>query len=283
MSQEEVTQEVFSKVYRRRDPDAHKYDFGHLLVIGGSKLYSGSPTLNALAAYRGGVDLITVAAPKRAADIVASFSPNLITYPLDGDCFEPKHLEDVKRLLENKTAVVIGGGMGRGEETFFAIVDLLRVLDVPTVIDADAIYAVAKASPGTVPGNADLALTPHTHEFYVLTGIKPSKNLDERVAAVRKAAADLKTTILLKGRVDIISDGKKITLNRTGSPFMTVGGTGDTLAGILGSLLAQGNNVWDSACAAAYINGRAGELAAKDLGPATLATDLINYIPEVIN
>lgn len=278
----EVTEEILKKIYKSRDPDAQKYDFGHLLVVGGSKLYSGSPALNALAAYRSGVDLVTVVAPGRAADIVASFSPDLITYPLEGDYFEPQHLPKIQKLLENKSAVVIGGGMGREEKTFLAIVEILKTVGVPVVIDADAIHAVSEpfARPGLA--NPDFVLTPHLYEFYVLTGVKLSKNLDERVAAVKKAAADLKTTILLKGQVDIISDGKKVALNKTGSPYLTVGGTGDTLAGILGSFLAQGNDVWDSSCAAAYINGLAGELAADEFGPAVLATDLIDYISEVI-
>lgn len=280
---EEVGGEILKRVYKPRDPDARKYGFGHLLVIGGSKLYSGSPALNALAAYRSGVDLVTVVAPKRAADIVASFSPNLITYPVEGDYFEPKNVDEIQKLLENKSSVVIGGGMGREEKTFEFISEFLRIVGVPAVIDADAIYAVAKEFPGPDPQKFNAVLTPHLYEFYVLTGVKLSNNLEERIAAVKKAAADLKTTILLKGRVDIISDGKSVALNRTGSPYMTVGGTGDTLAGILGSLLAQGHDVWTSSCAAAYINGKAGELAAKDFGPSLTATDLIDYLPKAVS
>lgn len=279
---EEITEKILEKVYKLRDPEARKYDFGHLLVVGGSKLYSGSPTLNALAAYRSGVDLVTVAAPRRAADIVASFSPNLITYPLDGDHLEPNHLDEIRKLLENKSAIVIGGGMGREEKTFEFIREFLEVVSVPVVIDADAIYAVSKqfARPGLA--NVDLVLTPHLHEFYILTGVRLSKNLDERVAAVKQAASEFKTTILLKGSTDIISDGEKVALNKTGSPYLTVGGTGDTLAGILGSLLAQGNDLWSASCAAAYINGLAGQLAADEFGAGVLATDLIEYIPDVI-
>lgn len=278
---EKINDSILEKVYQPRSADASKYDFGHLLVVGGSKLYSGSPALNALAAYRSGVDLVTVVAPRRAANIVAAFSPDLITYPLDGDYFAPRYLDELQELLKNKTAVVIGGGLGRVEETFFAIVDLLRIADVPVVIDADAIYAVTEHR--DVLAGSDFVLTPHLHEFYVLTGVELSNDLDERIAAVKKAAAELKTTILLKGSTDIVSDGARVALNDTGSPLMTVGGTGDTLAGILGSLLAQGNNIWDSACAAAYINGLAGELASFAYGPAMTATALLEYLPEAIS
>ena len=107
-------------------------------------------------------------------------------------------------------------------------------------------------------------------------------NLKERIKAVKKVAGDLKTTIILKGHVDIISDGKKTALNRTGSPYLTKGGCGDTLAGICGALPARGVDVFTAACAAAYVNGKAGEIAGKKFGEGLLATDLINSIPEAI-
>ena len=141
---EEVRRRLLKKVYRRRDPWCHKYNFGHLLVIGGSKRYSGSPAFNALAALRAGVDLVTVVAPRRAANIIASFSPDLIAYPLEGDYLTMKHLDELMALSENKDAVVIGGGLCRGKRTLRLVVEFLRRVEIPCVVDADAIYAVAK-------------------------------------------------------------------------------------------------------------------------------------------
>lgn len=271
-----VSNAILKKVYKKRSPYAHKYDFGHLLVIGGSKLYSGSPALASLAAYRTGVDLVTAASPERAANIIATFSPDMITYPLKGDYINKKHVKELLSLTENKKAVVIGGGMERRKETFKAVQSFLRRVELPCVIDADAIHAVAEDK-NILKKN--FVLTPHAKEFYVLTGINLNNLSQDSIAkTVKKAAKELNTVILLKGHTDIISDGKKVILNKTGNPYLTKGGTGDTLAGILGSLLAQGIDLLTAASAAAYINGRAGDIAAKEKKQAVTSTDLINSI-----
>ena len=285
---QEVTKNILKKIYKVRPPESKKYDFGLLIVIGGSEFYSGSPALSAMAAFRAGVDMVRIIAPKRAADIIASFSPDLAAYPLEGKWLGKKHLatliemtEGAKEVAHGKTAVVIGGGVGRSEETQNVILEYLEKVSVPVVIDADAIHAVSK-KPEIILGKPFL-ITPHTYEFFVLTGREVYKlPEEEKIRAVLEGAARLKTTILLKGRTDIISDGKEVALNKTGGPFLTVGGTGDTLAGICGALLARGVNAFESAQAAAFINGLAGEIAFKKLGEGLVATDLINSIPEVI-
>lgn len=285
----EITADVLRQVYPERRPEAHKYNFGHLLVIGGSKLYSGSPAFNALAAYRAGVDLVTVVAPRRAADSVASFSPDLITYPIEADFLTPDHLSEVESFLKNKDAVVIGGGMGREFETLEFIRRFLTRLELPAVIDADALYAAEGKSAYQESAEASMfegknfILTPHAYEFYVLTGRELPESEIDRIEAVREAAAGLETIILEKGNPDIISDGTRVAVNRTGNPYMTVGGTGDTLAGICGAYLAFGLDPFTSACAGAFVNGLAGDLAAADLGPSLLASDLLAYIPEAIS
>jgi len=284
----EVTKDILKNIYKPRPKDSKKYDFGLLIVIGGSEFYSGSPALAALAAFRSGVDMVRIIAPKRAADIIASFSPNLAAYPLKGDWLEKEHLstllsmtESAKLVSQGKTAVVIGGGMGRSEETQEAILEYLDKVSVPVVIDADAIHALGK-KPEIISGKPFL-ITPHTYEFFVLTGKEiyqlPEK---EKIELVKTEAARLQTTILLKGPTDIISDGKEVALNKTGSPLMTVGGMGDTLAGISGALMARGITPFEAGQAAAYINGLAGEISGKKLGESVMATDLIEAISEVI-
>jgi len=284
----EVTKDILKNVYKERPRDSKKYDFGLLLVIGGSDFYSGSPALSAMAAFKTGVDMVRIIAPKRAADIIASFSPNLAAYPLEGKWLERKHLatliamtESAKVVAHGKTAVVIGGGMGRSEETQKAILEYLAKVQVPVVIDADAIHALGE-KPELISGR-NFLITPHTYEFFVLTGKEVYKlPEEEKIKLVFQEAARLQTTILLKGAIDIISDGKEVALNRTGCPYLTVGGTGDTLSGIAGVLLARGINVFEAGCAAAYINGLAGELASKKLGESLTATDLINEISNVL-
>jgi len=275
-----VSKKLLKKIYKQRGAWCHKYDFGHLLVIGGSKHYSGSPAFNALAAWRAGVDLVTIVAPRRAADIIVSFKPDLIAYPMDCDYLSPRHLKKVLEFLPGKSAVVIGGGMTRSEEVKEFIRRFLRKLDLPCVIDADAIHAVAEDK--KIVKGKKFVLTPHAYEFFVLSGIKVGNDIKERQQAVREVAKELKATILLKGHVDVISDGERVALNKTGSPLMTKGGMGDTLAGICGCYLARGVECFEAACAAAYLNGLAGELAARKYGEGVMASDLIEEIPNAI-
>jgi len=284
----EVTNNILKNIYKPRPLDAKKYDFGLLTVIGGSDFYSGSPALSTFAAFRAGVDMVRIIAPKRAADIIASFSPNLAAYPLDGKWLTKQHLatlismtEAAKAVSYGKTAVVIGGGMGRTQETQEAILEYLEQVQVPVVIDADAIHAVGK-KPEIISGR-NFLITPHTYEFFVLTGKEVHKLPDEeKIKMVQEEAARLGTTILLKGKTDIISNGKEVAIDKAGTPYMTVGGCGDTLAGVCGALLARGINIFETAQAAAYINGKAGEIAAQKLGEGMMATDLIEAIPEVL-
>ncbi|MBI4176040.1 MAG: NAD(P)H-hydrate dehydratase [Candidatus Aenigmarchaeota archaeon] len=272
---------LIKKLYPPRPQESHKGDFGKLLVIGGSIRYSGSPALVALAAYRAGVDLVTVAAPKRAADIIAGFSPDIITYPLDYHYLNNHHLHHVMDLAADVDAVVVGNGAERIRETKSFIINFLKKIDKPCVIDADAIHAVAE-NPDIIRPN--FVITPHQHEFFVLTGTKmEGKSPEEKMEIVRKSSERLNATMLLKGHVDVISDGKQTAINKTGNAFMTKGGTGDALAGICGALLARGAKPFDAACAAAYINGQAGEMASKKFGEGVLAYDMTWEIPNVIS
>ncbi len=275
-----IEKSLVKRVYTKRKPSSRKGEFGKLAIIGGSYVYHGSPALAALAAYRAGCDLVYLIGPRRAMDLAASFAPELITFPLNCDVITKKEIPAILDFLSRKHAFVIGGGMLRTDEVQEAVVELLRKVDLPCVIDADAIYAVA-AHKEIVRSN--MIITPHSYEFYVLTGRRvEGLETQRKVEMVENAARELGCTILLKGNVDIISNGQDTAMNSTGTPYMTVGGTGDTLAGISGALLARGVEPFISACAAAYINGRAGEIAAKEKGEGLMPTDLIEAIPLVI-
>ncbi|MBN2043077.1 MAG: NAD(P)H-hydrate dehydratase [Candidatus Aenigmarchaeota archaeon] len=276
----EVSSSILKKVYRPRSKYSKKGDFGKLLIIGGNQRYSGAPALAAYAAIaslRSGVDIVMVVAPKRAANIVASFSPNLITEPIDGKYFTPKHVKPVLDMIKKFDAVCIGSGLGTEKETSKFVNKLLDSIKKPCVVDADAIKALKNKELGN-----NFVLTPHSYEFYDLTGEKPKMDMTSRIKIVEKVSKKIRSTILLKGVIDIISDGKQTAINRTGNPYMTTGGTGDVLTGICGSLLAQGNKPFDSACAAAFITGRAGDLAAVEKKQGLLATDVIEKIPEAV-
>jgi len=265
----DVGQAVVKAIYKKRQPDSHKGDFGSVLVIGGSDIYSGSPAFVAMAALRSGADLARIAAPMRSADIAASFSPDLITYPLKGPCLSASHFPILRKLLEKSDAVAIGNGLGVQPVTRSAVMTLLSRIEKPCVVDADAI----KALDGRRLGK-NFVLTPHAVELRSLC-----RGTAETVKSVAKR---LGCVVLLKGHADVISDGDSVAINRTGNSFMTKGGTGDTLAGICAAMLARGASPFKAACAAAYVNGLAGDIAAKRLGESMLASDVLNAIPEAL-
>lgn len=268
-----INKSILKKVYKPRKKTSHKYDYGLLLVIGGSHLYHGSPLFNSLAAYRSGVDLVLTVCPERAANLVASHGPDLITYSLKGIYITTKHTKTLVKLSKKADAVIIGGGMGGPNgltlESWKAIQNFLEKIEKPCVIDADALKSINNIK-------QNFLLTPHSKEFEELTNTKANKT------NLKKFAKQNNCTILLKGNKDVVADKNNIKENKTGSPFLTVGGTGDILAGVCGSLLAQGNNIFDSACAAAYITGKAGEKASKKYKQGLMASDLLDEIPEVI-
>ena len=283
-----VSKDIIQELYPERPPEVKKYDYGLMLVIGGGEFYSGSPALVALAGFRAGVDMVRVIAPKRAADIIASFTPVLAAFPLEGTHLNQTHLanligmtESAKDVSHGKVSVVIGGGLGRSQETQETILQYLSRTNVPVVIDADAIHAIAK-NPEVLEGKPFL-ITPNTYELTLLGGkdIRPME-LEARVQEVQAIAAKLKTTLVVKVKTDIISNGEDVLIDETGSPFLSVGGAGDTMAGIAGALLARGVSPMNAGAGAAYINGRAGQIAGKKFGESLVATDIIDAISEAI-
>lgn len=273
-----LSKSVLSNVYKKRRSWSRKGDYGHLLVVGGSKLYTGAPFLAALAALRTGCDLATVAAPERAANLAAK-NMNLITHPLRGDFLRVSHVKDLMNLASGKDAIVIGNGLGRRKETFLAVNRFLGRISLPCVIDADAIHAIA----GGRNVRDNFVVTPHAGEFYALTGKKVKNSVTDRISMAREVAKKMHATILLKGQVVVVSDGSNVAVNKNISPYATKGGTGDVLAGVCGSLLAQGAVPFAAACAASYIVGAATTIVAAKKKQSMLATDIIEKIPDVLS
>ncbi len=275
-----VSKKDAAGLYAERPPWSKKGDFGRVLCIGGSCHYPTAPALVSLAAMKTGVDWSYILAPERAANICSSLSPDIMSYPLEGDFLKKSHVEFTTNFMKKYNAAVIGNGMGKEKETQDAVKGLLQRMDIPAVIDADAIHAVSK---NTALLRKNFILTPHSNEFLVLTGEIASTEVKERAKIVTKHAKKFSCTILLKGHVDIISDGRSTKLNKTGHPVMAKAGTGDVLAGIAGALLARGGEPFKAACAAAYINGLAGELAEKEYGESLAASDIIENIHKVLS
>jgi NAD(P)H-hydrate epimerase len=265
-----------------RKPEAHKGMYGRLLVVGGSETYSGAPSLTAMAAYSTGIDLVYVAAPETAATAIAGFSPSLITTRLEGNHLSLEHIDIIKPLMKRVDAVAIGPGLGLHPDTVKAISKLIKQAGetrLPLVVDADGLKAYAEKKTNL---KTPTVFTPHSREFEMLTGIIPKGNYLEKGDVVCRSAKALKSIILLKGAVDIISDGERTRFNWTGNPGMTVGGTGDVLTGITAGYLALGVPPMEAASAAAFINGYAGDEVYKEKGYHILPEDLIGKIPGVV-
>lgn len=273
-----------SLVWKPRLSAAHKGDFGRLLVVGGSDTYSGAPALAALAALRVGVDITYIAAPQATAHDVASMLPSFITVKLDGEWLSPRNVTIVKRFLDRSTAVVLGPGLDLHKETVEAVTQLITIIEaakIPLLLDADGLKAFAEARHRV---DFPLVLTPHAGEYRILTGDTLPTSIPERVDHVKTTAKDLGAVVLLKGSVDIITDGDRVKLNKYAhNPGMTVGGTGDVLSGIVGAFLSQGFDPFPSAVAGTFVNGAAGDFVAFERGFHLLPTDLIEVIPRVLD
>lgn len=213
-----------SKIYSKRPDWAHKGNFGSVLVIAGSKLYTGSAALAGIASLRTGADLVTVASPQRSADIAAQTLPDLITYPLKGDFLTTKHVDDIMDLsgVRKINSVVLGCGLGRHVTTMSAVRKLISKFSVPLVLDADALVAVSE-EPEVLRGK-HFVMTPHIAELAALLNLeKINEDFDSRMSNAKEAARRYGGVVLLKGHVDIITDGASTITNNTGTPFMTKG------------------------------------------------------------
>ncbi len=248
-----------------RPPWSKKGDFGKVLIVGGSERYVGAPALAGMAALAAGADIVKIAAPERVAWAINSITPDLITLKLEGERLGEEHVDEI--LAEEYDSLLVGNGLGRAEKTMAAVKALLEKGE-KLVVDADALKAKI------IPKGA--VLTPHLGEFEILFGERP-ESLEERKKAVKRRAKENSCVILLKGHVDVVSDGEKVETIEAGNPRMTVGGTGDTLAGVVAALRAV-KEPYEAAVSGATINGKAGDSALKKFG-APLPSLLVKEIP----
>lgn len=259
-----------------RPGDAHKGDFGRVLVVGGGP-YTGAPALSAQATLRGGADLAFVLCPDPVADTIQGYAADLIVDDFAGAHFQSEHVDTVLRKVEkfDIDVLVLGPGLGDRSDTMTAVEELLAEYDGLGVVDADALQVVPE-----VETNATLVCTPHQGELRKMGG--PSvDDWETRADEVTAFAAELGHTILVKGEYDIATDGETTRVNRTGNPGMTVGGTGDVLAGVTAALLATQEPI-QAAALGAYVNGLAGDSVVEESGYGLTASDLLPAIPRAL-
>ena len=272
-----------SLAVKPRSSDAHKGEFGRLLVIGGSNVFSGAPALAGMAALRTGVDLVIIAAPEKTANVISSMSPSLISLKLKGKHLSSSNLPVLQSYLESASGVVLGPGLGMHDETKEAVKDIIEKLEetgTPLLLDADGIKAFAEFKRKI---RCPIVLTPHSKEFEILAGKKLPQSQNDRVEEVKKMANQVGGTIILKGPADLISDGTSVKFNFTGNPGMTVGGTGDVLSGVIGGLMAMGASPFRACTAGAFINGAAGDFVYSEKGYHIIPTDLLDWIPQIMD
>lgn len=275
----------FAPLFRPRLRAAHKGDFGHVLVVAGSRGKTGAAAMTGMAALRSGAGLVTVASAQSAVASISAFAPELMTEPLpenDIGSIAPRAYPLLENLAANKTIAAIGPGLGLATDTTAFAQNVFSHLDLPAVMDADAITAIATTR---VRPNGPRILTPHPGEMARLCNCTTADIQSDRVGYARSTAVDREVTIVLKGQRTVIAfpDGR-VWINPTGTPAMATAGSGDILTGLIAGFMSQFQDEADYAIGAAvWIHGRAGELGAAALGEKSLiATDLLRYLPQAM-
>jgi NAD(P)H-hydrate epimerase len=256
-----------------RPGDKRKGDFGKVMVIGGGP-YTGAPLLCSLGVLRSGADLVYTAVPSSVSSEIQGYSPDIIVEPFEGDMLLPEHVDSLVKIARTRDVVVIGPGLGDEIRTLEAVKIFLESYEGKIVIDADALKAVKE-----VKSNAEIICTPHKKEFASMGGGKIKDGLSEKMGLVEKLAKKMDVVLLVKGDQDIISNGEITRVNRTGNPGMTVGGTGDILAGVVGGLFCTQDSITASTIAA-YVVGKSGDIAVKEKGGfGIISSDILQHIP----
>ena len=264
-----------------RDPNAHKGNFGRLLLLCGSEGYTGAAYLAAMGALRSGAGLVFLGVPRciYAIEAVKLVEPVVFPLPDHQGGLSVDAIPEIQNRLEKMDAVLIGPGIGQSEGALQALQSVLANFDGPVVLDADGLNLLSIHKNLLRGRTAPTILTPHDGEFFRLGGSRDP----ERVRAAEELAKELSCIVLRKGHETIITDGSRTYINHTGNPGMAVGGSGDLLAGILVSLLGQGIAPFEAAACAAWLHGRAGDLCAERVGQyGMLPSDMLDVLPRLM-
>lgn len=246
-----------------REESSHKGENGEIAVIAGSRDYTGAPTLASKAALRAGGDLVRTLTSETVRDIVASHSPNLIVRSYPGGYLGLSGVEIALDLIEESDVALVGPGMSQPDTE--ALKEIFERREMRWVVDADAIKPALEAEV------ENSVFTPHRAEI---------KHIEEKYGSAQNFVEDTGNIVVQKSKTDKIYSGSGLNENKTGTSAMTVGGTGDVLAGVIASLIAQGLEPEKAAFTGALVNGKAGELATERFGNGMLATDLLERIPD---
>ena len=264
-----------------REKTAHKGNFGKILLLCGSRGYTGAAYLSAMGALRAGAGLVFLGVPESIYAIEAVKLNEAIVFPLpdrDGMLHEAA-MEEIEKRLPGMDAVLIGCGLGQSQGTGEVVLRLLEQARCPVVLDADGINLISGHRHVLRGRAAPTILTPHGGEFARL-GYSIGES---RMEAAMQAARELNCVMVLKGHESCITDGERQYINPTGNPGMAVGGSGDLLSGILVSLLGQGLAPLEAAACACWLHGAAGDRCAASLGQyGMLPSDMLEVLPRLM-
>jgi len=267
---------------------AHKGTFGHLVLLAGSEGKTGAATLAAAGALRGGAGLVTVGVAASLNDILEVKLTEAMTLPLPeapgARALGREALDPLLQFLADKTALVLGPGLGTHPDTQELVRHLVREARLPMVIDADGLNALAADPQGVKEiAGPHMILTPHPGEMARMLGGSSREVQDDRLKATREAAARFGAVVVLKGAQTVVAAAEGLlSINPTGNPALASGGTGDVLTGLIGGFLAQRLSPWDAARLGVYLHGLAADYLAARQGPRGLiAGDLVTIFPEM--
>jgi NAD(P)H-hydrate epimerase len=264
-----------------RDPWGHKGTFGKVLLLCGSRGYTGAAYLAAMGALRTGAGLVFLGVPESIYEIEAIKLNEPVVFPLpdEGGKLSSRAIPEISRYIPQMDAILIGCGLGQSDGTFSVVKSVLEQAKCPVVLDADGINVLSMHKDILRGRTYPTILTPHEGEFQRFGG-----NIgQDRMASAASYSQQWNSILLLKGHRTCITDGRTIYINETGNPGMSVGGSGDILAGMIVSLLGQGLNPLDAAACAAWLHGAAGDLCAEEIGQyGMLPTDMLMRIPRLM-
>ncbi len=271
-------------ISKKRKKNTHKGSYGHLLIIAGSVGMTGAACLASEAALRSGCGMVTLGLPESLNIAVEKKLTEVITKPLPETkqkTLSKKALSEIIALLKNKDATVIGPGLSQHKQTKELILRLLPKLNIPTVLDADALNSLVNKVSIVKKAKAPVVMTPHPGEMARLINIKTEYIQKNRKAVALDFAKRYNVTLVLKGHNTVVAHpDHKAYVNKTGNPGMATAGSGDVLCGIIGSFLAQGASPYEAAKQGVYLHGLAGDLAARKIGEVSLiAGDILKKIP----
>lgn len=281
MEIQELSREDVLKILPDRDPWGHKGTFGKILLLCGSRGYTGAAYFAAMGALRSGAGLVFLGVPESIYGIEAVKLNEPVIFPLSDDDgkYSAEAIKDVLKRLLNMDAVLIGPGIGQSEGTFMMVKAVLENAQCPVVVDADGINVLSEHKDILRGRKYPTILTPHDGEFARLGGAIGTC----RMASASDLAIDLGAIVLLKGHETCITDGQSGYRNCTGNPGMATGGSGDVLAGIIVSLLGQGIAPIEAAACGAWLHGASGDVCASRLGQyGMLPTDMLEELPRLM-